>query len=90
MIFNKEIKLLICDFDGTLVDTFQANYHAYKKAFQMNGIKDLTEDFYRECFGLRFEAFMEIAGISDDYVRTKIKNDKMEFYPLFFDLLKPN
>lgn len=90
MLFNKEIKLLICDFDGTLVDTFQANYHAYKKAFTMNGIEDLTEDFYRICFGLRFEAFMEKAGISDNNIRSKIKNDKMELYPLFFNLLKPN
>lgn len=90
MIFNREIKLLISDFDGTLVDTFQANYHAYKKSFQINGIKNLTEDFYRECFGLRFETFMEKAGISDNNIRNKIKNDKMEFYPLYFELLKPN
>lgn len=90
MLFSKEIELLICDFDGTLVDTFEANYHAYKKAFQMNGIKELTEDFYRKCFGLRFEAFMEKAGISDNNTRSSIKNDKMKFYPLFFDLLKPN
>ena len=28
------IKVIISDFDGTLVDTFEANYHAYQKAFK--------------------------------------------------------
>lgn len=90
MTFDKEIKLIISDFDGTLVDTFQANYHAYKKAFQMNGINELTEDFYRECFGLRFEAFMDKAGVIDNEIRKKIKNDKMISYPLFFNMLRSN
>ena len=90
MTFSKEIKLIISDFDGTLVDTFQANYHAYKKAFQMNGINELTEDFYRECFGLRFSDFMEKAGVIDNEIRKKIKNDKMISYPLFFNMLRPN
>lgn len=90
MLFDKEIKLLISDFDGTLVDTFQANYHAYKRTFQINGINELTEDFYRECFGLRFEVFMDKAGVLDNDIREKIKNDKMKYYPLFFNKLKPN
>ena len=28
-----QIKLIVTDFDGTLVNTFQANYHAYSEAF---------------------------------------------------------
>ena len=28
------VKLLISDFDGTLVDTFEANYLAYRQAFR--------------------------------------------------------
>ena len=46
------IKAIITDFDGTLVDTFQANLQAYQKAFQAVG-KDITAEKYRECFGLR-------------------------------------
>ena len=34
----KEIRLLVTDFDGTLVDTFQANYHAYCDAFAQVGL----------------------------------------------------
>lgn len=90
MTFNKEIKLLITDFDGTLVDTFQANYYAYKKAFKNNGLSELTEGTYKECFGLRFEAFMDKIGITNNIIRENIKDDKMEAYPSFFDMLKPN
>lgn len=90
MIINKEIKLLIADFDGTLVDTFQANYHAYRKAFKKNGLLELTEDFYKECFGLRFEAFMDKAKIPNNFIRENIRKDKMEAYTSFFDMLKPN
>lgn len=28
-----QIKLLVTDFDGALVDTFEANFLAYQKAF---------------------------------------------------------
>ena len=38
MIPGCEIKLLITDFDGTLVDTFRANYMAYRKAFEEVGL----------------------------------------------------
>ena len=51
------IKAVITDFDGTLVDTFKANLHAYQEAFDEVGLI-LTEEQYRECFGFRFEKFM--------------------------------
>ena len=46
MIPGCEIKLLITDFDGTLVDTFRANYMAYRKAFEEVGLV-LCETDYR-------------------------------------------
>ena len=33
-----QIKLLVTDFDGTLVDTFEANFLAYQKAFSRFGL----------------------------------------------------
>ena len=51
------IKAIITDFDGTLVDTFEANLRAYQQAFADQGLS-LTSDTYRECFGYRFERFM--------------------------------
>lgn len=42
------IRAIITDFDGTLVDTFEANFRAYQKAFSECGIV-LTAEKYREC-----------------------------------------
>ena len=36
---NEEIKLIITDFDGTLVDTFEANLCAYQEAFVSCGLQ---------------------------------------------------
>lgn len=83
------LKLIISDFDGTLVDTFEANFLAYKEAFQRLNL-DLSREKYRECFGFRFDKFMEAAGVSDIEVIGMIKKHKADLYPTHFDLLKPN
>lgn len=83
------IKLLITDFDGTLVDTFEANYRAYRESFARVGI-GLSETKYRECFGLRFDRFMDAMGITDMDTRALIKNLKGDCYPKYFDSLKVN
>lgn len=84
-----EIKLVITDFDGTLVGTFQANYHAYCEAFSQVGLT-LTEEQYRKCYGLRFDAFMDAMGIDDADVRKRIRSIKGECYPDHFGLLQVN
>lgn len=83
------IKLLITDFDGTLVDTFDANYGAYAEAFRSVG-RSLTADCYRECFGLRFDNFMAAMEIDDDEVKRLIRSRKGDCYPDYFDRLKVN
>lgn len=83
------IKLIVSDFDGTLVDTFRANLEAYRVAFNEFGY-ELTEQQYRKRFGLRFDAFMESMGISDDVVKEKIKETKSLVYPNYFSLLRVN
>ena len=83
------IKAIISDFDGTLVDTFEANLKAYQDAFKVVGIK-LTKDQYRKCFGMRFDDFMHEMNINDDDKRYKIKDLKKDYYPTHFNLLKPN
>ena len=83
------IKAIITDFDGTLVDTFEANFKAYHKAFATVGLS-LTAERYRECFGYRYDKFMETMCICDNSLASTIKEYKKEFYPLFFDSLKPN
>ncbi len=83
------IKAIITDFDGTLVDTFEANFSAYQEAFQAVGV-ELTAERYRECFGYRFDRFMSAMGITDDDVAARIREIKREVYPKFFNCLKPN
>lgn len=82
------IKALITDFDGTLVDTFEANLRAYQKAFADVGAT-LTAERYRECFGYRFERFMTAMGI-DDETALIIKEAKKDCYPQYFEYLLPN
>ena len=83
------IKAIITDFDGTLVDTFEANLRAYQKVFNEIGIT-LTAEKYRECFGYRFDRFMIAMGITDENVATRIKELKKQYYPEFFEFLRPN
>lgn len=83
------IKAIITDFDGTLVDTFEANLRAYQKAYQSVGL-DITSEKYRECFGYRFERLMTATGVFDEAKSNAIKEAKKELYPTFFQYLNPN
>jgi len=83
------IKLIITDFDGTLVNTFAANYAAYRQSFQDVGLV-LSEADYRACFGYRFDDFMAKMGISDRDTQQRIRDLKTLHYPSFFNLLEVN
>ncbi|MDE6272757.1 MAG: HAD family phosphatase [Muribaculaceae bacterium] len=83
------INLLISDFDGTLADTFQANYLAYRDALAPYGIT-LSEADYQNYFGLRFDDFMTCLRITDPRQRAAIRNAKSEAYPKYFDRLRVN
>ncbi len=83
------IKALISDFDGTLVDTFEANLKAYQHAFQDAGLS-LSAETYRRLFGLRFDDFMAAAGVVDEQLAQRIRESKKEYYPMFFAHLRPN
>ena len=83
------ISAIITDFDGTLVDTFEANLRAYQRAFAEVGLT-LTAERYRECFGYRFERFMTAMGIYDDKTANIIREAKKEYYTQYFVFLKPN
>lgn len=84
-----QIKLLISDFDGTLVNTFRANYEAYKRSFADCDLK-ITEEEYRKCFGFRYDDLMNELKVKDDAVKHRISELKSEYYPLFFEHLIVN
>ena len=83
------INAIITDFDGTLVDTFEANLRAYQRAFSEVGL-NLTAEKYRQCFGYRFERFMMAMAVTDERTWNYIREAKKDQYPLYFDYLKPN
>lgn len=83
------IDTIITDFDGTLVDTFEANFKAYQMTFAKNGIT-LTEEKYRECFGYRYDRFMQEMGIEDANLANAIREAKKQYYPDYFQFIKPN
>lgn len=83
------LELIITDFDGTLVNSFEANYFAYAEAFVQCGQK-LTYDLYSRCFGYRYDDFMHIVGVNDVDVQQRIKKIKGEVYPFYFEYLQPN
>lgn len=82
------IKAVITDFDGTLVDTFMSNYLAYKNACKQYGY-ELTENQYKEWYGLRYDDLCNKIGILIDH-RQVIKDLKKNIYTSYFDYLKLN
>ena len=83
------IKAIITDFDGTLVDTFEANLRAYQEAFSDVNMS-LSSERYRECFGYRYERFMMAMAVQDDNIANYIREAKKEYYPNYFEYLRPN
>jgi len=76
---SNDIKLVITDFDGTLVNTFNANLKSYKMAFDIIGIP-FSEDLYEKNFGVRFDGLMDAFGIKEEKIRNLIKQKKALFY----------
>lgn len=84
------IKYIISDFDGTLVDTMQANMAAYKEAFEEAGY-EFSPDLYKKAFGLRFDDMCNTLGVTENkMVRDKIRTFKATAYPKYFGLINVN
>jgi beta-phosphoglucomutase-like phosphatase (HAD superfamily) len=78
-------RLILLDFDGTLVDTRRANALAYIATLAEVGIT-LTEDEYLErFFGVRCIEFMQMLGITSPTEIKRLRERKVELYPKYFD-----
>ena len=85
-----QTRLLLIDFDGTLVDTRQANYRAYRDVFAEVG-RTLDESTYlNEYYGLRCGDFMRRMGLTDSYEIDTLRRRKIGQYPAHFDTLVLN
>lgn len=84
------IKGLFFDLDGTLCDTNEANYLAYKKALKDCGYVLSRKDFERS-IGLRADKFIPLLfpDISLDEVNI-IRELKADYYQDMTAVLKPN
>lgn len=86
----REIKLILLDFDGTLVDTRRANALAYIATLAEVGIT-LTEDEYlARYFGVRCMEFMRAVGINDEAEVRRLRQRKVELYPNYFGSVRLN
>lgn len=84
------IKLLLLDFDGTLVDTRRANTLAYVATLREAGYP-LTEAAYEaHYFGMRCDEFLTRLGVADPTERERLRLRKIALYPAFFDTVRLN
>ncbi|MBR3773981.1 MAG: HAD-IA family hydrolase [Alistipes sp.] len=87
---RKPVRLLLCDFDGTLVDTRMANALAYIETLREVGIELSVEEYLATYFGMRCNEFMRRMGIEDPAERERLRLRKIALYPTYFDTLRLN
>ena len=79
-----KFKAVIFDLDGTLVDTEEANFQAYKKACEQNGFS-LDEKLFRSAFeqghGWKNFILQSTKLAEDDPKIKKILDEKKKLYP---------
>ncbi len=85
-----QIKLILLDFDGTLVSTKEANMGAYVAALAEEGITLDRELYCARYFGMRCPEFLRELGFSDEEDIDRIRRRKIELYPTFFDSVRLN
>jgi beta-phosphoglucomutase len=85
-----EVRALLFDLDGTLVDTHEANYLAYRDAFRRSGY-ELTREDFAPTWGQDSRDFIPrlIPGIPASQVSV-IRSDKAVAYTDYLDVTVPN
>ena len=74
MISYNNIKLLIFDMDGTLIDSANLHYYSYSNAFKEYG-KDY---YYNKCFGLHYKTFTNnILKLNNKLTDDENKNNEL-------------
>ena len=86
---NKFKKLYITDFDGTLVDTREANYLAYKETLKKVYDYELKPEDYYDNFGLRINELLKKLKLDIDKLQD-VKKTKARVYKKYFDKIQMN
>ncbi len=87
---SRRIRLILLDFDGTLVDTRRANALAYVAALTESGYPLTEEEYAARYFGMRCNEFLIRYGIDDPLERERLRLRKIALYPAFFDSVRLN
>ena len=85
-----QIKLILLDFDGTLVDTKEANAGAYIEALAEFGIVIDKQEYLDKYFGMRCIEFMRSVGLKSDEEIRAVRRRKIEIYPNYFHTTRLN
>ena len=85
-----QLKLILLDFDGTLVDTRHANATAYIETLAEVGITISKEEYLSRFFGVRCMEFMRMVGVTDEAIIQQLRQRKVELYPRYFDSVTLN
>ena len=85
-----KLKLILLDFDGTLVDTREANALAYIATLKEAGIHLTKEEYLARYFGVRCFEFMRMVGVTDADKIKALRQRKVELYPNYFSSVKLN
>ena len=85
-----QLKLILLDFDGTLVDTKDANAGAYIEALAEVGIQIDKQEYLDKYFGMRCIEFMRSVGLESDEQIRAVRRRKIELYPDYFHTTRLN
>lgn len=85
-----EVKLILLDFDGTLVDTRRANALAYIATLEEVGISISEQEYLSRYFGMRCMEFMRKLGFEDEAEIEHLRRRKIELYPNYFRYVELN
>lgn len=77
------IRLILLDFDGTLVDTRRANARAYVETLREVGYAMTEEEYAARHFGVRCPEFLRSIGIDDPAEIDRLRRRKIELYPRY-------
>ena len=85
-----QLKLILLDFDGTLVDTRRANALAYIETLRERGVELSEEEYLRRFFGVRCIEFMQMVGFTDMADIQQLRQRKVKLYPNYFNHVRLN
>lgn len=83
-------RLLVFDMDGTLFDTAESNYCAYRDAAKEWGYEIVHDKFMEVFVGKNYKEFLPVLGVSGKDVLKKIHDHKKENYRSYIGKIKKN